>query len=76
MQLRDLIPVETPLGRGYAIIVELCAHDNWWTVALKNGAIVTFAQDRIRISNSYTHRRGVSDKRMRKVINSCSAPQR
>ena len=68
MQLRELIPVETPLGRGYAIMVELCAHDNWWTVALQNGAIVTFAQDRIRICNSYTHGRGVSDRRMRRAV--------
>ena len=63
-----MIHVETPLGSGYAIIFETGEQDNYWTVALENGAIVTFTQDRIRISNSYTHRRGISDEQMRKII--------
>jgi len=69
MQIQELIPVETPLGSGYAIIFESLSHDNYWTVALDNGAIVTFTQDKIKMSNSYTHNRGISDKRMLDIIN-------
>ena len=68
VQLHELIPLETPLGFGYAIIFETGEHDNYWTVALDSGAIVTFAQDKIRISRSYTHGRGISDRQMRKII--------
>lgn len=69
LQLTELIPVKTPLGEGYAILFETGEHDNYWTVALENGAIVTFTQDRIRICNSYTHRRGISDERMKVIVN-------
>lgn len=68
LQLTEIIPVETPLGDGYAILVEYGANDYYWTVALENKAIVTFTQDRIRIANSYTHRRGIDDERMKKII--------
>ena len=64
----ELVPVETPLGFGYAMLFEPGEHDNFWTVALENGAIVTFAQDKIRISRSYTHGRGISDGQMKKII--------
>lgn len=64
----ELIPVETPLGSGYAMLFESGEHDNFWTVALENGAIVSFAQDKIRVSRSYTHGRGISDKQMKKII--------
>lgn len=67
IQLNDLIPVTTPLGKGYAILVESLGHDYWWTVALASGAIVTFTQDRIRIANSYSHRRGINDRAMRRI---------
>ena len=68
LQLQELIQVKTPLGEGYAIIFETGEQDNYWTVALSTGAIVTFSQDRIRIANSYTHRRGISDEEMKKII--------
>ena len=68
IQLNDLIPVETPLGSGYAIILESGAHDQFWTVALENGAIITFTQDKIRISRSYTHHRGIKDEEMEDII--------
>lgn len=68
LQLQEMIQVKTPLGDGYAIIFETGEQDNYWTVALENGAIVTFTQDRIRIANSYTHRRGISDEQMKKII--------
>ena len=68
LQLTELIPVETPLGSGYAIIIESSAHDYYWTVALENQALVTFTQDKIRIARSYTQHRGIEDAEMRKII--------
>jgi hypothetical protein len=69
LQLTELIPVETPLGDGYAILIESGGHDIYWTVALHNKALVTFTQDRIRICSSYTHRRGIDDERMKLIVN-------
>lgn len=68
IQLDEMISVETPLGHGYAMIFESGEHDNFWTVAMDNGAIVTFRQDQIRVSRDYTHGRGISDRQMRKII--------
>lgn len=67
-QFTELIEVETPLGPGWAILLETTAHDYFWTVALQNKALVTFTQDRIRIAESYSHRRGMTDEQMKKVI--------
>ena len=73
LQLSELIPVKTLLGDGHAIIFEAGEHDNYWTVALNNGAIVTFKQDKIRMCRSYTHDRGISDIEMKEIINeNCS----
>lgn len=68
IQLSETISVDTPLGHGRAIIFESGEDDNYWTVALDNGAIVTFRQKQIRMARSYTHQRGVSDKQMRRMI--------
>jgi len=68
LQLPEVIPMETPLGSGYAILVEAGQHDQYWTIALGTGALVTFRQDQIRIANSYTHGRGKSDADMRKIV--------
>lgn len=67
-ELRELISVQTPLGHGYAIFVESGEQDNYWTVALDNCAIVTFTQEQIRISRSYTHGRGISDRQMKRIL--------
>lgn len=67
-EFEELIPVETPLGSGYAMLYEGGEHDNYWTVILENGALVTFTQDKIRVSRSYTHGRGISDKEMKKIV--------
>lgn len=68
-QLPEIIPVKTPLGEGYAILVESGAHDYYyWTVVLENGAIVTFTQDRILAASSYTHRRMIDDEKMREIL--------
>lgn len=68
MQLDEMIRVETPLGSGYAMIFESGEDDNFWTVALKSGAIVTFKQSQIRMARDYTRGRGISDRQMRKII--------
>ena len=68
IQLNELIPVKTSLGDGYAIIFETGEHDNYWTVALESGAIVTFRQEEIKISRSYTHGRGISNEEMKEII--------
>lgn len=68
IQLPEPIPMVTPLGNGYAVVLQADGHDYWWTVALENGALVTFSQDRIRIARSYSHRRGISDDEMRRII--------
>lgn len=67
-ELRELIPVDTPLGDGYAIFIEAAEYDTYWTVVLSNQAVVTFTQEQIRVSRSYTHRRGISDAQMKKII--------
>lgn len=68
LQLDEMIPVTTPLGDGYAIIFETGNNDNYWTVALENGALVTFTQDRIRVARDYTHRRGITDDQMKEIV--------
>lgn len=67
-EFSELVSVETPLGHGYAMIFESGEHDNHWTVAMDNGAVVTFRQDQVRVSRDYTHGRGISDAQMRKII--------
>ena len=68
IQLHESVPVKTPLGDGYAIIFEGSAHDNYWTVALSTGAIVTFRQEQIRAARSYTHGRQMTDQEMTNII--------
>lgn len=67
-QLPEIFQVETPLGHGYAIMVETTAHDQLWTVAIDNGALVTFPQDKIRMGKSYTHGRRLGDPEMKKIL--------
>lgn len=68
LELRELISVNTPLGHGYAMLIEPGEHDTYWTVVLDNQAVVTFPQEEIRISRSYTHGRGINHSQMRKII--------
>lgn len=67
-ELREPLPVITPVGRGYALLVETGWHDAYWTVILSTGAMVTFTQDRIRAARSYTHRRGIGDREMTRIV--------
>jgi hypothetical protein len=68
IQLKELIPMKTPIGDGYAIMFEGDGHDHYWTIALDNGAIVTLRQDQVRIANSYTHLRGINHAQMKKIV--------
>ena len=66
-ELRQPIAVVTKLGKGHAILIETGSADQYWTVALLNGAIVTFPQSRIRIAKAYTYDR-ISDEEMIEII--------
>ena len=70
LEFRTPVPVETPLGRGYALFVEADNHVQYWTVALNDScAFVTFRQDAIRASKSYTHGRGITNEQMQGFVN-------
>lgn len=68
LQLTEMISMETPLGHGYAILVEAGEQDQYWTVALDNGALVTLPQNKVRVSRDYTRGRGITDKQMKEII--------
>jgi len=68
-ELRARIAVDTPLGRGYVLLVETNVEDQWWTVALvETRALVTFRQSEIRVARSYGYGIGMTDEDMRKVL--------
>lgn len=67
-EFHEPIQVDTPLGRGRALLVERTQHDYFWTVALDTCALVTFPQDKILIGRSYTHGRGITDEQMETYI--------
>lgn len=68
-ELRNLLEVETPLGRGIAILVSDVDHDTFWTVVLNDTrAIVTFRQHQLLAVRNYTMGWGMSDDDMREVL--------
>ena len=67
-EFEDLVPVDTPLGQGLALLIECDRHDNYWTVIMNNGAVVTFQQEKIRVHRSYTYGRNLTDKAMKEII--------
>lgn len=71
--LDEWIPVETPLGRGYAFMIETENHDNWYTVLLDTRAIVTLRQEKLLTQRSYSHGRGMLDEEMRGAITAFTA---
>lgn len=50
------------------MFIEFGEFDTIWTVAMENQTVVSFPQEKIRISRSYTHGRGISDAQMRQII--------
>lgn len=71
--LDEWIPVETPLGKGYAFMIETENHDNWYTVLLDNRSIVTLRQERLLSQRSYSHGRSLYDEEMREIIKQFTA---
>ena len=67
IQLHDPIEVTTPVGHGFAIILESDAIESWWTVILDGGAFVTVKQSKLRAIRSYSHG-GISHEEMKEII--------
>lgn len=67
IQLEDPIEVNTPVGHGFAVVLEADALDHWWTVILDSGAFVTMKQNKLRAIRSYTHGRGVTHEEMKEI---------
>lgn len=68
-EFEDPIEVDTPLGRGRAILIFSSNHDNYWTVVLSDTlAIVDFPQKKIRACRNYTAGLNMSDAEMNRAI--------
>lgn len=67
-ELREPIPVDTPLGKGFALMKESGWFDTYWTVVLVNGALVDFPQSKIRVQRNYTLGLNFNDDEMRSVV--------
>lgn len=68
-EFNDPIEVDTPLGRGRAILIFSSAHDNYWTVILSETlAIVDFPQKKLRACRNYTAGLKMSDTEMKEII--------
>jgi hypothetical protein len=69
-EFRNLLLVDTPLGRGHVLFVEGADHHYYYTVILhETKALVTFGQEKIRVVRSYSHGWGqIDDKTMKDII--------
>lgn len=67
-EFKEPIPVNTPLGKGYGILIETGWYDTYWTVLLLNGAFVTFPQSKVKAQRNYTLGLNMSDDDMKKVL--------
>lgn len=64
------LQVDTPLGRGHAIMIESGDNDYYWTVVLFDTlALVTFKQHQIRASRNYSLGWGITDDDMKEILN-------
>jgi hypothetical protein len=55
LELANHLEVETPLGKGRAILLESKDNDYYWTVILEEScALVTFPQNRLKIRRNYS----------------------
>jgi hypothetical protein len=75
-EFADQVPVDTPLGPGQALFVETSQQDHFWTVALDNGALVTFTQDQVRMARNYTRHRRLDDAEMRAIVDAACQPEK
>jgi hypothetical protein len=68
-ELSQYLLVDTPLGRGQAILIENAGQEVFWTVILNdNGAFVTFKQEKIRAARNYSLGRYMSDQEMKDIV--------
>jgi len=68
-ELEDKLEVETPLGRGKAILVSESDYDTFWTVVLDDScAIVTFRQHELKVVRNYGMGWGMSVRELEAVI--------
>lgn len=68
-ELTNMLEVDTPLGRGTAILIDDGNHDYYWTVVLNDSrAIVTFRQHQIKVTRNYSNGWGMSDEDMGEVL--------
>jgi hypothetical protein len=67
-ELREHIPVTTPQGPGHCFLIESGGVDQWWTVGLLSGAVITIPQDKVLLARSYSYGRGITDGEMRGII--------
>lgn len=69
IELDNKLEVETPLGRGKAILVETSDYDTFWTVVLDDTcAIVTFRQHQLKVVRNYGMGWGMGDADMMEVL--------
>ena len=69
IELTEWLEVETPQGRGYAIIFESDNDENFWTVILnETGAIVTFKQKFVKASPNYSWGRNFPHEHMAEIL--------
>ena len=69
IELNERIEMDTPQGRGYAIIFESDNDENFWTVILSESrAIVTFKQREVRIARNYTWGQDFSHEDMQNIL--------
>lgn len=68
-ELKNLLEVETPFGRGKAFLIESADNDYYWTVILDDScAIMTLRQNQITAVRNYTMGWGMTDKEMAEIL--------
>jgi len=69
IEFRNLIDVETPLGKGIAFMLESKDNDYYWNVVLtETRTVVCFRQQQIQIGKNYSLGWGISDAQMATIL--------
>lgn len=74
IELREPIEVVTPLGLGWALFLHADIHDQWYTVVLDSGALVTIQQKKLRVKRNYSYGRRFTDAQMEPIANPPTTP--
>lgn len=71
MELREPIPVTTPLGDGYVLFIEAGYHETYFVCVMNDtGAFVTFKQKEVRCKRNYSLGiGGMTHETMGRIIN-------